>query len=361
MTRLNFSKCALTLLVVALTGTGQAWAETVEIEASRDNTLYESAQGTLSNGSGDYIFAGRTASNGVRRAVIAFDDLSGIPAGSTIDSVRLHLQLSREVSPSTTLSVWRLVSDWGEGTSDAGGAEGGGAAATQGDATWIHTFFDSQTWVSPGGDFMNNASAELVVDSVGSYTVESTEAMVNDVQEWLDDSETNFGWILTASESGTTAKRFNSRENSDAASRPKIEVTYTPSSEEEPNNNWSGAWYDPTLDGEGFQVFDTPAGWIIYYYGYSPDVQRYWLASEVIDIGDPVLDQSYVMKMMVGEPGSFNNPTPSDQLTEWGTLTVNFESCSKGLFVLESPDLQLLKISEVIKIVGIDGTECVDQ
>jgi hypothetical protein len=357
--RLRFFPRVIVFAAMLWVAVGPAMAEVTTIEASKDNTLYESAQGTLSNGSGDYIFAGRTSTNGVRRAVIAFNDLSSIPAGSTIDSVRLHIRLSREVSPSTTLRVWRLVSDWGEGASNAGGAEGGGAAAAQDDATWIHTFFDSQTWVSPGGDFMNTASAELEVDAVGSYTVESTEALVNDVQEWLDDPETNFGWILTAGESATTAKRFNSRENPDAASRPMIEVTYTPP-EDETNNNWSGAWFDTTLDGEGFQVFDTPVGWIIYYFGYSPDGNHYWLVSEVSEIGDPVLDQSYYMKMMVGTPGSFNSPTPSDQLVEWGQLAVNFESCSKGVFVLESTSLQLLKISSVIKIIGVDGAGCVD-
>ena len=359
MTKLYVSLSAWVLTIVVLLSAGPVSAEMIQIEATRDNTLYESAQGSLSNGSGDYLFVGRTNSNGVRRAVIAFDDLSGIPAGSTIDSVRLHLQLSRESSPSTTLSVWRLVSDWGEGASNAGGAEGGGAAAAQGDATWVHTFFDSQTWISPGGDFMGVASGQLAVDALGSYTVESTEAMVSDVQGWLDDPEVNFGWILTAQESGTTAKRFNSRENPSSATRPRLEVTYTPPAEEEPKNNWSGLWYDPSLDGEGYQIFDTSAGWIVYFYGYSSDGERLWLVSDPTDIGEPVLDKSYTLQMKEGIPGSFNSPTPSEQLVDWGTLGVNFQDCNKALFVLESSSL--LKISESIKIIGVNGAECVNQ
>ena len=85
---------------------------------------------------------------------------------------------------------------------------------------------DTQTWINPGGDFMQEASAEITVDSVGNYTIESTEALVRDVQEWLDNPDVNFGWIMTAGESGTTAKRFNSRENSTPEHRPRLTLWY---------------------------------------------------------------------------------------------------------------------------------------
>jgi hypothetical protein len=362
MTTHYLSKKACVLFILALSSAGPAIAEMTLIEASRDNTLYESEQGLLSNGSGDYLFVGRTRSNGVRRAVIAFDDLSSIPPGSIIDSVRLNLQLSKETSSPTTLSVWRLVSDWGEGASDADGEEGGGTTAAEGDATWVYTFFDSQTWLSPGGDFMEGASGELAVDSVGNYTIESTEGLINDVQEWLDDPEANFGWVLTAVEDGTTtAKRFNSRENPDSSAGPLLEVTYTPPPEDEKNNNWSGAWFDPSLNGEGYQIFDTPVGWVIYFFGYTPDEEQLWLVSRVADIGDPELDKSYSLQMLVGTPGTFNNPSPPEQLVDWGTLEINFTDCNNGLFVLESPTLSLLKISSVSKIVGVDGAGCVNE
>lgn len=360
ITRKALPGAASTFFVSAFIFCGSVFAEMIEIEASRDNTLYENAQGTLSNGSGDYLFVGRTTSNGVRRAVIAFDDLSGIPTGSTIDSVRLHLELSREQSASTLLSVRRLVSDWGEGTSNAGGAEGGGATATQGDATWIHTFFDTQNWISPGGDFMQVTSAELTVNAIGSYTIESTATMVSDVQDWLDEPSTNFGWILMAAESGTTAKRFNSRENPFTTSRPRLEVNYTPP-EEGPDNNWTGLWYDPTLDGEGYQIFDTPVGWIIYYYGYTPDGERLWLVSDVTDIGQPEIGQSYDLQMKQGIPGSFASPSPSDELEVWGTLEVNFDDCNNAIFTLESSSQNLLKVADTIKIIGVDGVECTNE
>ena len=356
---LKFCVSLSSWMFIVLVVANPALAEVTQIQASRDNTLYEDSQGSLSNGSGDYLFVGRTNANGVRRAVIAFDDLSSIPAGSTIDSVRLHLQLSKERSAATTLKISSLVSDWGEGSSNADGEEGGGTAATQSDATWVHTFFDSQTWLNPGGDFMEVASAELEVDAAGTYTIESTEAMVNNVQGWLDDPDINFGWILTAGESSTTSKRFNSRENPAMDSGPQLEVTYTPPDEQ--INNWSGPWFDQSLDGEGFLIYDTAAGWIIYFFGFTQDEELLWLISRVTDIGDPVPNQSYRFQMTVATPGTFDNPTPSDQLAAWGTLDVNFADCNNAVFVLESPSLNLSKVSNVVKIIDVEGSKCVDE
>ena len=139
--------------------TGTALAETVTIEASQDNTLYESSQGALSNGAGSNIFSGQTNEGEIRRAVVAFKDLSAIPAGATITSAKLHLYLNKTSADPTMLNLLRLQSDWGEGASDASGSEGKGAPAQMGDATWNHTFFDNMTWNTPGGDFSQASSA----------------------------------------------------------------------------------------------------------------------------------------------------------------------------------------------------------
>jgi hypothetical protein len=51
--------------------------------------------------------------------------------------------------------------------------------------------------------------------------------MVADVQSWLDDPDDNFGWELVIPSPGVaSAKRFNSRENTNASSRPMLSVTY---------------------------------------------------------------------------------------------------------------------------------------
>lgn len=217
-------------------------ADTVAINPDRDNTLYESLSGALSNGQGEYLFAGRTAqpTGSLRRALIRFDIAGSVPAGATINSVVLTLEMSRTPTlDDEWIELRRLSADWGEGTSDAGGEEGNGAPSTPGDATWIHAFFSTQLWSSIGGDYASTVSAATPVGPLGTYTWGSTPQMVADVQSWLDDPANNFGWILMGNESiQGTAKRFNSRENLNAATRPLLTVTFTPA----PVVPAAGAW-----------------------------------------------------------------------------------------------------------------------
>src|SRR5947209_14545733 len=58
--------------------------QTVTLTPSKDNTLYQTTNGSLSNGSGVHIFAGATNRRELRRALIAFDVARQIPAGSRI-------------------------------------------------------------------------------------------------------------------------------------------------------------------------------------------------------------------------------------------------------------------------------------
>ncbi|MFN0152269.1 MAG: DNRLRE domain-containing protein [bacterium] len=218
-------------IVVALAsgfaGSASASAFTLTLSPSQDNTIYNSLVDTLSNGSGQYIFSGRTALGDQRRALIAFD-LSSIPPGSTITSAALTLHLSRSNSGPVNFELRKLATDWGEGASDADSAEGQGAQAAAGDATWFHTFYDTQTWTTAGGDFSAAVSSTNSVDSIPSFeTWPSTAQMAADVQGWLDAPSTNFGWLVRVAQGGgNTAKRFESRDNPDLALRPRLVVDF---------------------------------------------------------------------------------------------------------------------------------------
>ena len=196
---------------------------------SKDNTLYENSGGNTSNGAGEWIFAGKTKNGGlIRRAVMAFDIVSAVPAGATIESATLKLHMSKSRAGPETVKLHRLLGDWGEGASDASANEGGGTRSASGDATWKHRFFSSDDWQTLGGDFSAEASASASVAGVGDYVWSSTSQMVDDVQSWLDDPSTNAGWILIGNESSNeTTKRFYSRENSDTSKRPLLAITFT--------------------------------------------------------------------------------------------------------------------------------------
>jgi hypothetical protein len=219
-------------LVIATTlggiGPSLAIAQLANINPIKDNTLYQyvPADGDRSNALGNHFFAGETGMGELRRGVLAFDIAGNIPAGSTILGVTLSLNMSRTgLDTARTIELHKLLADWGEGTSVAPGEEGTGAPATTNDATWRHRFFDTIFWTSEGGDFSATVSASQSVGAIGMYTW-SSPLMVADVQSWLNNPATNFGWLVLGDESDIlTAKRFDTRES---ASPPVLTIQYRP-------------------------------------------------------------------------------------------------------------------------------------
>ena len=205
--------------------------ETQIWSASKDNTLIESPTGALSNGEGSSFFVGRTNQlrDSIRRGLLAFDIADKLPKGSKVTSVTLTLKVERTPGGSEPIELHRVLNNWGEGSSSSQG--GRGAPAAKGDATWIHTFYDKDSWSKPGGDFSATASAVQTVGGVGTYTWGSTSEMVTEVQTWLDSPEGNFGWLLLGNETSPgTVKVFASRESSDSSVRPQLTVNFQPPS-----------------------------------------------------------------------------------------------------------------------------------
>jgi hypothetical protein len=224
------SKLLLELIIAALLwgAPSLAIAQLANINPIKDNTLYQydPAEGDVSNALGNHFFAGETGMGELRRGVLAFDIAGNIPAGSTILGVTLSLNVSRTgVDDARNIELHKMLADWGEGTSVAPGEEGTGAPATTNDATWRHRFFDTIFWTTEGGDFSATVSASQSVGAVGMYTWSSSQ-MRADVQSWLDDPASNFGWLVLGDESEIlTAKRFDTRES---ASPPVLSIIYRP-------------------------------------------------------------------------------------------------------------------------------------
>ena len=212
-------------------------ADQISIGAAKDNTLYEDELGQISNGAGQHFFAGKTGEfNGfvIRRGLIAFDIAGSVPEGSTITGVTmtLHLSMSAPGSGNQPVALYHVLADWGEGESDAPGTEGPGAQALPGDATWLHTFFDTDFWAQPGGDFLETASASTPVGmALGQFPTWSSSQMISDVQAWLDQPSTNFGWLVRCNEDdANTARRFDSCQNLDAKLQPTLQIDFEPAS-----------------------------------------------------------------------------------------------------------------------------------
>lgn len=224
-----------------------ARADQVTIFAAADNTMY-SASVDQSNGAGLYIFAGRTNTGDLHRALVRFN-LSAIPAGATINSVKLEMRLSKARTGSDTVKIHRALASWGEGTSDATVNEGKGAPATAGDATWGFRFYNTTPWTNLGGDFAATPSAsEAIGTSIGFYTWDDA-GLAADVAMWMQNSSSNFGWVVIGDETiNQTSRRFDSRNGAVPANAPHIIVNYTPPCDADLN-------HDGFVNGDDYDFF----------------------------------------------------------------------------------------------------------
>ncbi len=210
-----------------------ARADEIVLEATADTSLY-SESGTLSNAKGNQLFVGRTlGSNGAgsRRGLVRFDGIaSELPPGAEITAVTLSLRANANGGNviGRNISVHRLEGAWGEGSSSGSGQ---GSPAGTGDATWTHRVFNTDMWNSAGGDFTGTASAVTNLSTGTGPVTWSSGQLTADVQDWASGASPNHGWILIADEQALgSAMSFGTREQGQAANRPRLTITFTPAS-----------------------------------------------------------------------------------------------------------------------------------
>jgi hypothetical protein len=207
-----------------------ALGDTITLNPIKDNTLIDEPGSNRSNALGS-LYSGQTGPQGGLtrlRCVLAFDVAGSVPAGSTINGATLLMRLEQTSSLEQTHALHKVLADWGEGTSAGGGGQGG--PATPGDVTWVHRFYNTEFWATPGGDFVPSASATQIVgaDSSTDYAWTSPQ-LAADVQAWLDAPATSFGWIMIGNEiDPNTTKKFYSRETPEPTIVPRLVIDFTP-------------------------------------------------------------------------------------------------------------------------------------
>jgi hypothetical protein len=197
-------------------------SEVTYLRPSADTSLLE-AFPTHNFGGQTYFNAGTTQTYLKNHGLLKFDVAGQLPSHAKIVSAALTLDVQHTPSDGdnpSTFELHRMLRDWGEGNK-IGSPPSLGAEATLNEANWFYRFAETtNTWGIPGGqegiDFSSIVSAEqfLYGTLFSPYTFESNAQMAADVQSWLDQSATNFGWmLLTQDESlNFSARRFASRE-----------------------------------------------------------------------------------------------------------------------------------------------------
>lgn len=233
--RISFA-LALTSIFAA-----SASAATISLSPSKDATIYQNNPNNGSGG-GPGLFAGTNSGLSPRRALIAFDIASAVPAGATITGAQLTMVIGQIAGSGggdgfqdPVAGLHAVSQDWGEAdtgfTTNPGlGGTSQGTPAKNGDVTWNSAFHNSKLWTTAGGDFDPIASASLKLgNNQGEVsTWLSTPDLVSDVQLWLDSPATNFGWILvnTNETAAQTFRAFYSSDYVDVNVRPFLQVTY---------------------------------------------------------------------------------------------------------------------------------------
>lgn len=236
-------RSALPLVALLLTVATTTSAETYRFEQGadgytgfRDTTLFQDLPSNAGGGI-DGIFSGTIRTSFLRRALISAD-LSSIPADAVVTSARLEMVVERSGGNFGDIAygLHRLQRAWGEGEalipSDPGGL---GAPAAAGDATWGDAFFTQEPWTTPGGDFESTASATTNAGQQGSAAIWEGPGLTADVQAWVSNPASNFGWIIITPDEGIIqrVKKFSSSEA--LVNRPVLIVeTQDPPSTEEP-------------------------------------------------------------------------------------------------------------------------------
>ena len=256
-----FRTATATLLLLSLIALPAQAQQVAEIQAAKDNTLYEDAGGNTSNGSGQQLFAGKTNTGEIRRALVAFDLTGAISDGAVVDSVQRQLTMNKSQGTQQNMHIHRVTSDWGEGSADSAGQEGGGTSAVDGDATWLHAVRPNVVWSNPGGDFVTKQSAIIPIINTGAAIWYSTTDLVEDVNHWLSNPSNNFGWLVMGDETANrSALRFASRQHADATARPLLRVFYTAtatfveSSEQPTGLELESSWPNPFTSSVSLRV-----------------------------------------------------------------------------------------------------------
>lgn len=193
----NLSAATITL---APSGDTEMRQFTSEANFGNSITMVSGRLGTMANGE-------------VRRSVIRYD-FSEIPPGAHITAVSMTIQVVRvPMTPvNSFFELRRLLTDWAEN-----------------DATWSSRLPDI-AWEVPGADGDLDRfpfpSSSVFLTGAGTYTFSSTPTFVADVQMWVDDPASNFGYLLLSQDEPTmfTARMFGTRDDPDTS--PQMTVTY---------------------------------------------------------------------------------------------------------------------------------------
>ena len=203
-------------------------ADSVTLRPVADTSIFES--NPENNLGGSAALPVGTINRGLKsRLLLRFDLAGAVPPGATIVDATLVVKVVNAGGVHSNFRFHRLLVNWGEGVKTGTT----GAAAGPSEATWNERSGSLSTWSAPGAaapaDYVAVPSFTLPLRGLGQYTLSlgPETGMVSDIQSWLANPASNYGWIVLSDQEATpqTSKRLASRE--DAEGSPTLLITFS--------------------------------------------------------------------------------------------------------------------------------------
>jgi hypothetical protein len=176
-----------------------------------DSFIHQNAK-TSNYGTNNYMSVGLSGS--ILRGILKFD-LSVIPSSAVVNAATVSLycdtyNLTRDVI------LYQCLRPWVEGS-----------------VNW-NTYDGTNNWTtagadSDGNDYVSTNLGSVTVSSTGAKTIPIQAAGVTVIQNWVNTSVANNGFILRHSLETADNNRYSSSDCGTAAQVPKIIVDYTDS------------------------------------------------------------------------------------------------------------------------------------
>lgn len=158
--------------------------------------------------------------NGMYRGLVQWD-LSSIPTNAVVNSVSITLKYDGASQSGTlTISAYKVLRDWGEGTKTL-------TAAASGESDWTDAKHSVDAWGTAGcdnttTDRSSTAEASKLVTTGADWTFSPS---LLTVQNWVNNPSTNYGLVIRGDEgAGTNYIYFYTDDQS--GSEPQITVKY---------------------------------------------------------------------------------------------------------------------------------------
>lgn len=208
---MNFRPVTLGILMII---TSTSMSNTMTSKSVQDATITEKTPGSP-DGTDVMIISGTCGDPcGLKssRSLLKFNLSNSIPSTAVVSSAALTVKVVKAAAVNSTFDLRKLLQDWNE------------------NSTWI-TRLSPSLWTVAGGsaplDFSSVVTQTSPIAAEGTYTFASNSNMVADVQGWVSNPTSNFGWIVISESQGTgqTERKFASRE--DSANAPTLVVVFS--------------------------------------------------------------------------------------------------------------------------------------